>query len=181
MGKLNKIVFPLPTGLKAPFNILENGALFNGDTLVLPVNREDYNAPNPKSKEIKEGVTSAVADLRVDYYKPEFTSRDSRSIIKDVLEALEAVGNLDTAGITLSDQGSLDLPPVIMHDYHRYDGPSDRTRGYTIRVGVFSEIEDLKGSFRGFDGTTNYNGGTRVAFTHIFNIVGGSLVDARSR
>lgn len=180
MGKLNKIVFPLPAGFKSAYENLGNAALFSGDTLVLPVTREDYNAPNPKTKEVREGVTTGVVDLKIDYYKPEFVSRDSRSIIKDILEGLEEVGNLDAIAATVPAATFPNVNPIAMYDYHRYDTLSDRIQGYTLRIGVMT-IEDLKGSFRSSDGVENYNEGTRVVFTHMYKIVGGSLVDARSR
>lgn len=180
MGTLNRIVFPLAPNFKDPFVTPENGGLFDGDSLSLCIDMEDYNAPNPKSKEVKEGVTSAVADIRVDYYKPEFVSRDSRSRIRDILEAIEAAGNLDAIGLANPDAGSLDLPPVVLYDYHRLDTASDRAQGYTVRIGIFEEIEDLKGTFRsGSDATENLGKGTRARFVHIFNNVGGTLVDAR--
>lgn len=178
MGRLNRIIFPLPSGFKDSYPEADSQAFFDEDLLILPIERGDYNAPNNYEKTVIEGVKSAVVDIRSDYYEPEFTTKDSRGIIREILLDLEDRGNLSTQGVSLtSEDPATELTPLVLFDEHRFDTASDRARGYTIRVGVMT-VDDLKGTFRSYSGD-NHGQGTRVSFTHIYNIVGSKLIDAR--
>lgn len=177
MGTLNKIVFPLIPGFKTPFLTPETQDLFDGDDLVIVVDRENYNAPNNISKEVLIGLGTATVDRLIDYYELEAVCFDARETIKDVLFAIAAAGNLDSQG--LAGSPSVDTEPlVIIHDYHRFDTSGDRAAGFTERVGVLNP-EDIKGSFRAASGD-NHNNGIRINFTHTNNLVGATLVDAIS-
>jgi hypothetical protein len=170
----NKIVFPIQNSLRLIYDTPENQGLFSSDNkLHLIISREDYNAANPKQKEVIQGVAAPIVNRTTNYYQFEATCRDNREIIKDVLESIEKTGNLDTQGINLT-YNPCDEPHVIVHDYHRFDAYNDRSVGYTVRVGVLL-VEDLKGSIRGSNGQ-NYNKGIRVVFTHTHNLIGGNLV-----
>ena len=175
MGTLNKLVIPTASGFKTPYLTPQTMDLFDGDDLVFVVDRSNYTASNPITKEVVTGFGCAVVDRKIDYYEFEALVTDDREYIKDILEALVAIGNLDTAGITFP-YGTFDEKHIIVRDYHRFDTASDRAQGYTERVGVLNP-EDIKGSFRAFS-DDNHNKGLNFFFTHTHNIVGSSLVDA---
>jgi hypothetical protein len=172
---LNKIVFPLPVGLKLPYDTPENQGLFDGDSLVLPVFREDYNAPSPRMVETIQTVgDTAIAEIKRDFYKPDITCVDNRShTIRFILQEIEKTGNM---GSVSSDP--CEIPLVMMWDYHRHDLYIDQVQGYTVRVGHFNEIKERSGSIRISHGTSNLNYGTGISiqFTQTHKIVGGSLV-----
>ena len=155
MANLNKIVFILSTELRQKYDLVANTGLFNGDNLVLPVWREDYNAANSMQVKVIKGLTSPIVDVQKDYFQFEATVRDSRAtvgyILKELMELSSAIC------------GTYQL--ITCWDYHRLDTETDRTNGYTVRQGVL-QYEVSKGSIRGTNGS-NYTGGHRIIFTQV--------------
>ena len=176
-SRLNKIEIPLPSGFKTPYDTTETANLFNGDLLVLPVTREDYNAPEPLEKETVRGINSATTIVTKQFYELEITIRDQRSIIALLLRDLQRIGNIETQGLTVEYLAKQERYMVIL-DYSRFDTLGDRAQGYTRRVGVMN-AEDIKGSFRSRD-LDNHNRGTLIRYTHTHNISGLNLIDFRA-
>ena len=151
MGKVNKIVFPLTAELKQKYDAPFNQGLFDGDNLVLPVWKEDYNAANPVQVTVIKGFSAAVIDIQTEYYQFEATCRDSRATVGYILKELAQANKVC---------GQYKL--VTCLDYHRLDNDSDRAAGYTVRQGVL-QYEIVNGSIRSSNGN-NYVGGHRIIF-----------------
>ena len=178
MGKLNKIIVPLPAGFKTPYEFPETANLFDGDNLVLHVPRGNYNAPQVIDKDIRLGINTAAEVVTNNFYVPTIDVPDQRSVIALLLRDLQKIGNIETQGITVNYSSKKERFMVIL-DYHRYDTVADYAQGYTLRVGVMN-VEDRKGSFRSRT-NLNYNRGTRINYTHTHDIVSGALVDFRAK
>ena len=180
MGKLNKIVIPLTTTIATEYNTLETAHLFDGTSLSLKILPSNYTANNPIQRKVIQtlnnpGFSHPVVEKTQEFYKITFTCQDSSPIIREILEELILTsegGNLTEFSIANPDSFTSNTLESLVGilDYHRLDNSIDRSIGYTIRIGIITEIEDLKGTFRNNTETENYTTGTKISFTQTHKI-----------
>lgn len=181
---VNKLIIRIPLGLKTPYDTDFNRGMFIADNplepkgydrLVVPVFPEDYNAPNPITKEVVQGYTRAFVEKNVRFYEFNATCKDGRPARAYALRDLLAVGgNLALYGVT-EELPPCNEPLIAIEDYHRLDSPTDYDEGFTLRIGVL-DIEDLKGSWRSRNSSDNYNKGIRLIFTHTHRLFDEQIV-----
>lgn len=154
MTELNKIVFPLPSGLKTPYNTPKNADLFDGDHLILPVLPSAYDVVTPKfSRQPNEGLISTLVEVTVNKYAFRCTIRDGRKAIGEILKEL----------IDIAEADLYNYEKITLHDYVK---PDEGDQLYTTRLGML-HYEYIKGSYSSRESGVSFPEGYLIFFSEL--------------